>query len=286
MLSRFVITFIPRGKCLLISWLQSLSAVILEPKKRKSVTASAFSPSICHEVMGPDAMILVFWMLSFKPAFSLSSFTLIKRLFSSSSLSAIRVVLSAYLRSSLDKYLFWSSAHFSIGLVFSCCYWAVWAVCVFWKLSPYESHFFKIWRRACIHLQDEDKIIACVSILWGLPWWLSSKQSACNAGTTGDSGSIPGWERSPAGRHGNPLQYSCLENPMDRGAWWAIVHRVAKSRTWLRLLSTHARPSYDALSSSPKVLEQVLRQVHTPTSPVLVKFLQETEPVGYVCVDR
>ena len=59
---------------------------------------STVSPSICHEVMGPDAMILVFWMLSFKPTFSLSTFTFIKRLFSSSSLSAIRVVSSAYLR--------------------------------------------------------------------------------------------------------------------------------------------------------------------------------------------
>ena len=57
-----------------------------------------FSPSICHEVMGLDALILVYWMLSFKPAFSLPSFTLIKRLFSSSSLSAIRVVSSAYLK--------------------------------------------------------------------------------------------------------------------------------------------------------------------------------------------
>ena len=57
-----------------------------------------FSPSICHEVMGLDALILVYWMLSFKPAFSLPSFTLIKMLFSSSSLSAIRVVSSAYLR--------------------------------------------------------------------------------------------------------------------------------------------------------------------------------------------
>ena len=59
---------------------------------------STVSPSICHEVMGPDAWILVFWMLSFKPAFSLSSFTVIKSLFSSSSLSAVRVVSSAYLR--------------------------------------------------------------------------------------------------------------------------------------------------------------------------------------------
>ena len=58
-----------------------------------------FPPYICHDVMGPDAMILIFWMLSFKAAFSLSSFTFIKRFFSSSSLSAIRVVSSAYLRS-------------------------------------------------------------------------------------------------------------------------------------------------------------------------------------------
>ena len=92
MLSRLVITFLPRSKRLLISWLQSPSAVILEPKKMKSDTVSTVSPFICHEVMGPDAMILVFWMLSFKPTFSLSSFTFVKRLFSSSSLSAIRVV--------------------------------------------------------------------------------------------------------------------------------------------------------------------------------------------------
>ena len=98
MLSRSVITFLQRSKCLLISWLQSPSAVILEPPKSKSVTVSAVSPFICCEVMGPDAMILVFWMLSLKPTFSLSSFTFIKRLFSSSSLSAIRMVSSAYLR--------------------------------------------------------------------------------------------------------------------------------------------------------------------------------------------
>ena len=74
MLPRFVIAFLPRSKHLLISRLQSLSAVILEPKEMKSVTVSTFLPSICHEVMGLDVMILVFWMLSFKPAFSLSSF--------------------------------------------------------------------------------------------------------------------------------------------------------------------------------------------------------------------
>ena len=64
MLSRLVITFLRRSKCLLISWLQSPSVVILEPPKVKSVTVSIVSPSICHELMGLDAMILFFWMLS------------------------------------------------------------------------------------------------------------------------------------------------------------------------------------------------------------------------------
>ena len=95
-LSRLVIAFIPRRKHLLISWWLP-SAVNLEPKKIKSLTVSIASPSICREVMGTDAMIFIFWMLSFKPTFSLSSFTFIKSLFSSS-LSAIRVVSSAYLK--------------------------------------------------------------------------------------------------------------------------------------------------------------------------------------------
>ena len=100
-MSRFVIAFLPRSDCLLISWLQPLFTAILEPKKRISVTASKFSPSICHEIMVLDAMILVFFFfltLSFKLTFSLYSFTLIKRLFIYSSLSTIRVVSSAYLR--------------------------------------------------------------------------------------------------------------------------------------------------------------------------------------------
>ena len=96
MLSRLVVAFLPKSKHLLISWLQSPSAVILEPKKIKSVTVSSFLIYLprsdgtgCHD--------LVFWMLSFKPAFSLSSFTFNNRLFSSL-LSAMSVVLSAYLR--------------------------------------------------------------------------------------------------------------------------------------------------------------------------------------------
>ena len=79
MLSRLVITFLPRSKHLFISWLQSPSAVILEHLKIKSATVSIVSPPVCYEVMGLDAMIFVFRMLSFKPTFSLSSFTFIKR---------------------------------------------------------------------------------------------------------------------------------------------------------------------------------------------------------------
>ena len=96
-LSRSVIAFLSRSKSLLISWLPSPSAVIL--KTRKIVChCFPFSPFYLHEMIGSDAMVLVFWMLNFKPVFSLSSFTLIKKLFSPSSLSTIRLVSSAYLR--------------------------------------------------------------------------------------------------------------------------------------------------------------------------------------------
>ena len=98
MLSRLVIAFLPRSKRLFIPWLQSPSAVILEPPKIMSATVSTVSLSVCHEVMGLDAMILVFWLLSFKPTFWVSSFTFMKRIFSFSSLSAVRVVSSTYLR--------------------------------------------------------------------------------------------------------------------------------------------------------------------------------------------
>ena len=113
--------------------------MILEPKKKKSVTTSSFPSSICHEVMGLDAMILVFWVLSFSPAFSLSYFTLIKRLFSSSSLSAIRVVSYAYLKLILF-----------LAVLISTCDWLSPAFCVM------HSAF-------------------------GLPWWLSGKESACQS---------------------------------------------------------------------------------------------------------
>ena len=92
-----VIVFLPRSKHLLISWLQSPSAVILEPKKWKYVTASTFSPSVCYEVMGLDAMILDFSVLHLSQLLTLL-FHPHQGFFSSSSFPAIRVVPSAYLR--------------------------------------------------------------------------------------------------------------------------------------------------------------------------------------------
>ena len=81
---------------------------------------------------------------------------------------------------------------------------------------------------------------------WGGGWVAggSAIEFTCNVGATGVVDLTPRLEQSPGGGHGNPcciLQYSCLENAMDRGAWWATVHRVAKSRTQLKLLSTTHR---------------------------------------------
>ena len=96
--SRFAITFLPRSNHLLFLWLQSPSAVIFGAQENKVSHHFHCFPSTCHEVVGLDAKIFGFWKLSFNPAFSFSFFTFIKRLFISSSLSAIRVVLFVYLR--------------------------------------------------------------------------------------------------------------------------------------------------------------------------------------------
>ena len=76
------------------------------------------------------------------------------------------------------------------------------------------------------------------------------KNLSVNAGDLRDVGSIPGWERSPREGHGNPLQYSCLENPMDRGTWWATVHRVSKSQTRLKGLRAPRKGQGNALQYS------------------------------------
>ena len=78
-----------------------------------------------------------------------------------------------------------------------------------------------------------------IIMIGGLLRWLSGRESACIAGATENAGSIPGSGRSPGGGHVNPLQYSCLENPMDRGTWQATVHRIAESQTWLKWFSMH-----------------------------------------------
>ena len=76
------------------------------------------------------------------------------------------------------------------------------------------------------------------------------KESTCNAGDAGDVDLIPGLGRSPEEGHGNPPQYSCLENPMDRGAWWVTVHEVAKSQTQLKQQNTKAcTPKYISLTN-------------------------------------
>ena len=122
MLSRLVITFLPRSKHLLISWLQSPSAVILEPRKIKSASFHCFPHLFAmkwwDQMPWSCSPRDFFWMLSFKPSFSLSSFTFIKRLFSSFSLSAIRVVSSAYLKLLIFLLVILISACASSGPVF------------------------------------------------------------------------------------------------------------------------------------------------------------------------
>ena len=148
-LSKLVITFLPRSKSLLISWRQSPSTVILEPKKIKSVAASTFPPSVCLDVMGLDAMIFVFWMLSFKPDFSIFSLTLIKEIFTSSSLYAIRMVSSVYLRLLIFLLAILIPACASSSLVFHMMYSA-------YKLNKQDDNIqlwhtpFPIWNQSVV----------------------------------------------------------------------------------------------------------------------------------------
>ena len=85
------------------------------------------------------------------------------------------------------------------------------------------------------------------------------RNPSANAGDVGDVGSLPGSGRSPGGGHGNPLQYSCLENAMNRGAWWASVHRVAKNRTQLkRLRMQHALGLKESKLDGAEVIQSLL----------------------------
>ena len=89
------------------------------------------------------------------------------------------------------------------------------------------------------------------SQLNGLPQWFSGKESACNVGAAGDASSIPGLGRSPGGGHGNPLQYSCQDNPMDRGTSSAAVHGVAKELDTTESARTHTHTHTHRLTYTP-----------------------------------
>ena len=105
-------------------------------------------------------------------------------------------------------------------------YICVYTYIIFHIIFPYRL-LQNIEYNIVLHL---DPILYIVVYIWGFPGGSDGKESTCNAG---DLGSIPGLERSHGGGHGNPRQYSCLESPMDRGAWRATVHEVTKSRTGL-----------------------------------------------------
>ena len=113
-----------------------------------------------------------------------------------------------------------------------------------WILASCQAH--STWsskaqsNKKSLHIMKTTANIYCVIIVY----WASlvvQQLSICYEGDAGDARLIPGSERSPGGGYGNPLQYYCLENSMDRGAWWATIHGVTKSQTWLQWLSTHTR---------------------------------------------
>ena len=207
MLSRFVIVFLPRKKCLLISWLQLPSAVTLEPKKIKSVTVSLFPHLFgmkCWDQM-PWSSFLEFWVLNLffhSPPSASSKDSLVPLCF-----PAFRVVPSAYLRLLifLPKILIPVDSSSSP------------AFCIMYSA-------YKLNKQVTIYSLD------VLLFQFGV-WGSVSKQSAHNVE---DPGSTLGQEDSPGEGSGNPLQYSCLENSMDGGGWWATVHGVTKSLTWLR----------------------------------------------------
>ena len=158
-LSRLVIAFLPRSMHLLISWLQLTSEVILEPKKIVTV-----SPSICHEVMGLNAMIFFFCKLSFKPVFSLSSFTFIKSLFSSSSISEIRVVSFTYLR----LLIFLPAILIPVYALSSPAFCMMYSA---YKLKRQDVNMqawwtpFPIWNQSIVHSGSNSCFLTCIQFL-------------------------------------------------------------------------------------------------------------------------
>ena len=110
----------------------------------------------------------------------------------------------------------------------------------------YIYNIYVIYICMCVYIYIASSVCVCVCV-YGLPWWLSGKESACDAGVTGGTGSTARSGRSTGGGHGNPLQYFCLENPMDREAWWTAVHGVSQSQTRLKQLSYLGKSMHEAV---------------------------------------
>ena len=115
--------------------------------------------------------------------------------------------------------------------------------------------------------------------LW-VPQWLSSKESA---GNTEDAGSIPGAGRFPAGGHGNSFQYSCLENPTDRGAWRTTAHGITQSRSWLMQLSTHASCSDGPGTSRINLTREPARNTESRPHWIRIYLLTSSPGDTYIC---
>ena len=134
------------------------------------------------------------------------------------------------------------------------CYVSIWKLMFFFNFGNLSSSiswiFLPIFPISCspgtpIRCKLECLILFSILFKSGLLWWLRYKESACNAG---DLGLIPGSARSPREGNGNPLQYSCPDNSMDRRVWWAIVHEVIKSQTVLSDWQTHTHTHTHHLS--------------------------------------
>ena len=113
---------------------------------------------------------------------------------------------------------------------------------VFWKQYSQRLHLSKKYCAIVYKIQDQNFSLLNYTFLrlklHVFKWQHGKKKSICNAGASGDMNLISGSGRSPGGEHSNPIQFFCLGNPMDRGAWWVAVHRATKSQTQPKWLST------------------------------------------------
>ena len=140
--------------------------------------------------------------------------------------------------------------------------WALALRCLVWAFLPFE-HLATLTSAVQLQVLPWNRIQSPYVGIWDFPGGTDCKEPTCQCGDVRVAGSIPGLGRSPGGGHGNPLQYSCLENPMDRGAWWATVHGVAQSWTRQKWLSVHSRTLlFKALFINPSLSSQYHCPMH------------------------